>query len=41
MDRDKAEEESLAGRLGVLAPVAVGEPLIGEFDDGNMIVPDP
>jgi hypothetical protein len=39
IDRDKAEEESLAESLGVLVPE--GEPLRGEFVDGNMIVPDP
>jgi hypothetical protein len=39
IDRDNEDEESFPGSFGVLEPV--GEPLLGDVVDGNMIVPDP
>jgi hypothetical protein len=39
MERDKAEESLVGILFGVLEPV--GEPLLGEVVDGNMIVPEP
>lgn len=39
IDRDSEDEESFPVNFGVLVPV--GETLLGDVDDGNMIVPDP